>query len=166
MDNVNRIRNGFFAPDFTLKDSEGKMIRLSDFLGKKNVVLFFHEGKRCRICLDWLSEFKEAHDRIRSKDAEVVSISPDQGWVSKKLKEEKKIEFPILKDDRDTKGGPVAPRVSERYGVQTVKSERADFCPAFFIIDKRGIIRSRKVCTHPTEKPRMEELLCELDKLS
>jgi peroxiredoxin len=166
MDNVNRIRNGFFAPDFTLKDSEGKMIRLSDFLGKKNVVLFFHEGKRCRICLDWLSELKQAHDRIRSKDTEVISISPDQGWVSKKLKEKKKIEFPILKDERDPRGGSLAPKVSEQYGVQILKSERTDFHPAFFIIDKKRIIRYRKVCPHPVEKPNVEKLLCELDKLS
>jgi len=166
MDNVNRIRVGFFAPDFTLKDSEGKMIRLSDFFGKKNALLFFFEGERCGFCLDWLSELAKAYDRIRLKNVEIVGVSLDERWVSQKLKDKKKIEFPILKDDKDAKGGSQAPKVSEQYGVQILKSERADLYPAFFIIDKRGIIRFRKVCTHPTEKLTVDEVLCELDKLS
>jgi peroxiredoxin Q/BCP len=166
MDNVNRIRVGFFAPDFTLKNSESKRIRLSDFFGKKNVLLFFFEGKRCSFCLDWLGELAKAYDRIRSRDAEILSISPDERWMSQKLKNEKKIEFLILKDDKDTKGGPVAPKVSEQYGVQILKSERPALHPAIFIIDKRGIIRFRRVCTHSTKKPTVDELLCELEKLS
>jgi len=166
MDNVNRIRVGFFAPDFTLKDSESKRIGLSDFFGKKNVVLFFYKGKKCKFCLDWAGELANAYDRIRLKNAEIVGISLDEIWVSQKLKRKKKIEFPILKNDRDTKGGPVAPKVSEQYGVQMSKSERPDLHPAVFIIDKRGIIRFKKVCTHPTKKPTIDELLCELDKLS
>ena len=166
MDNVNRIRVGFFAPDFTLKDSESKRIRLSDFFGKKNVLLFFYEGKRCSFCLDWLSELAKAYDRIRSKNAEILSISLDEIWVSQKLKKEKEIKFPILKDEEDTKGGPETPKVSEQYGVQMSKSERPDLYPAFFIIDKRGIIRFKKVCTHPTKKPTIDELVCELEKLS
>ena len=166
MDNVNRIRVGFFAPDFTLKDSESKRIGLSDFSGKKNVVLFFYQGKRCRFCLDWLSELADAYDCIRLKNAEIVGISLDEIWISQKLKQEKKIGFPILKDDKDTKGGPVVPKVSEQYGVQMSKSERPDFYPAVFIIDKWGIIRFKKVCNQPAKKPTIDELLCGLEKLS
>lgn len=142
------------------------MIRLSDFFGKKKLVLFFYMGKRCRFCLDWLTELAEAYERIKLKNAEIIGISPDERWISQMLKTEKKIEFPILKDDHDTKGESQAPKVSEQYGVQILKSERADLYPAFFVIDKQGIIRFRKVCTHPSEKLTVDELLCELDKLS
>lgn len=166
MDNVNRIRVGFFAPDFTLKDSESKRITLSDFLGKKNLLLFFYQGKSCRFCLTWLGELAQACGRIKLKDTEILSISPDERWISQRLKDEKKIEFPILKDGTDTKGKPQAPKVSEQYGLQILKPEKADFHPAVFIIDKRGIIRFRRVCTHPDKKPRVDELLCELEKLS
>jgi peroxiredoxin Q/BCP len=166
MDNVNRIRVGFFAPDFTLKDSEGKMIGLSDFFGKKKLVLFFYMGKRCKFCLDWLTELAEAYERIKLKNAEILGISPDERWISQKLKTEKKIEFPILKDDQNAKAGSQAPKVSEQYGVQILKSERADLYPAFFVIDKQGVIRFRKVCTHLTKKLTVDELSCELDKLS
>ena len=166
MENVNRIRTGFLAPDFALKDSGSRKIRLSDFWGKKNVLLFFYQGAKCGFCLEWAYELAKAYDRIRSKNAEVVAISPDESWMSEKLKKEKGIEVPILKDDEGTEGKSQAPKVSEQYGVQISKSEGPHFYPAVFIIDKGGIIRFRKVCTHPSKKARVDELLCELEKLS
>jgi peroxiredoxin Q/BCP len=166
MDNVNRIRVGFLAPDFTLKDSECRSIALSGFFGKTNVLLFFYQGTRCRFCLEWASELAGAYEPIRSKNAEIIGISPDHRWVSEKLRKEKGINFPVLKDDRDVRGGSKAPKVSQQYGVRISESEGPGFFPAVFIIDKRGIVRFRKVCTHPTEKARVDELLCELEKLS
>ncbi len=35
------LRVGQYAPDFCLEDQQGRKIRLSDFLGRKNVVLAF-----------------------------------------------------------------------------------------------------------------------------
>jgi cytochrome oxidase Cu insertion factor (SCO1/SenC/PrrC family) len=42
--NLTRIKAGQTAPDFTLEDSDGKAITLSDFRGKKSVVLVFYRG--------------------------------------------------------------------------------------------------------------------------
>ena len=41
---LNRVKVGQPAPDFTLEDSDGKAITLSDFRGKKSVVLVFYRG--------------------------------------------------------------------------------------------------------------------------
>jgi cytochrome oxidase Cu insertion factor (SCO1/SenC/PrrC family) len=41
---LQRVKVGQPAPDFTLEDVEGKSITLSDFRGKKNVVLVFYRG--------------------------------------------------------------------------------------------------------------------------
>jgi peroxiredoxin Q/BCP len=166
VDNVNRIRVGFLAPDFALKDSGGRTIALSDYLGKRNVLLFFHQGTRCRFCCEWANELAGAYHLIRSKNTEIIGISPDDLWVTEKLKRENKIEFPILKDEKDTKGKSAAPKPSQQYGVQMSGVRGPHFHPAIFIIDKGGIIRFRKVCTHPTKKAEVEELLCELGKLS
>jgi cytochrome oxidase Cu insertion factor (SCO1/SenC/PrrC family) len=41
---LNRIKVGQPAPDFTLEDSDGKAITLADFRGKKSVILVFYRG--------------------------------------------------------------------------------------------------------------------------
>jgi cytochrome oxidase Cu insertion factor (SCO1/SenC/PrrC family) len=41
---LNRVRVGQHAPDFTLEDADGKAITLSSFEGKKTVVLVFYRG--------------------------------------------------------------------------------------------------------------------------
>ncbi len=41
---LKRVQAGQPAPDFSLESSEGKAITLSDFRGKKNVVLVFYRG--------------------------------------------------------------------------------------------------------------------------
>jgi len=37
-----QLKVGDAAPEFTLRDTEGKEVKLSDFKGKKNVVLAFY----------------------------------------------------------------------------------------------------------------------------
>jgi cytochrome oxidase Cu insertion factor (SCO1/SenC/PrrC family) len=41
---LNRVKTGQQAPDFTLEDTDGNKITLSDFRGKKTVVLVFYRG--------------------------------------------------------------------------------------------------------------------------
>jgi len=41
---LNRVKVGQSAPDFTLEAADGKSINLSDFRGKKTVVLVFYRG--------------------------------------------------------------------------------------------------------------------------
>lgn len=42
---LDRIKVGQVAPDFALTNMDGKQISLSDFRGKKNVVLVFYRGQ-------------------------------------------------------------------------------------------------------------------------
>jgi cytochrome oxidase Cu insertion factor (SCO1/SenC/PrrC family) len=41
---LDRIKVGQPAPDFTLEDADGKSVTLSEFRGKKSVVLVFYRG--------------------------------------------------------------------------------------------------------------------------
>ena len=43
-EDLNRVKVGYRAPDFTLEDMNGKRVSLSTFRGKKNVVLVFYRG--------------------------------------------------------------------------------------------------------------------------
>jgi cytochrome oxidase Cu insertion factor (SCO1/SenC/PrrC family) len=41
---LDRVKVGQPAPDFTLEDADGKNVSLADYRGKKNVVLVFYRG--------------------------------------------------------------------------------------------------------------------------
>lgn len=165
MDNVNRVRVGHLAPDFALKDQDGQKIRLSDFQGKKNVLLFFCAGKRNPLYLDWLGELSLFYDEIAKEETEVLALSLDERSTSRWLKEDKRIRFPILKIEKDAEIDHNSPLVSQRYSVEADRDGKKSVYPALFLVDKRGLIRYRKVYIRATDKPDAEKLLCELKEL-
>jgi peroxiredoxin len=147
-----------------LKDSKGEKIGLSDFRGKKNLVLFFCQGKRNKVCLDWLEELSRFYNKFQMRKIEILSFSPDERWVSHRIKEERKIPFPILKMEGEDKLDSRIPSVSERYGIEAEESGKKVLCPAIFMVDKGGTVRFRKVLTPSTDRLPLLELLCELEK--
>ncbi|MGB2804695.1 MAG: redoxin domain-containing protein [Candidatus Zixiibacteriota bacterium] len=165
MGNVNRLRVGLFAPNFILKDSEGRKLGLSHFSGKKSLLLFFCQSLKDLVCLGGLEVLNRSYDQIRLRDTEVLALNRDERWVSRRIKQEKKIQFPILKIEGDPRYPSSAPPVSELYGIEVRESEGTVLYPAVFIVDKGGTIRFRKIYTQPTDKLQVEELLCQLDKL-
>jgi peroxiredoxin len=165
MDNVNRVRVGHLAPDFALLDQDGQLIRLSDFQGKKNVLLFFYAGKRNPLCLDWLGELSLFYDEITKEEVEVLALSTDESWNSRQLKEEKRIRFSILKIDRGVETDQNSPLVSQRYSIETNRKGERSVYPAFFLVGRRGLILYRKAFTDATEKPDVEKLLSGLKEL-
>ena len=66
---------GDIAPDFNLVDASGKEIKLSDFKGKKNVVLVFYKWHSCRRCREQLSELQEQITEIIKLNSELIAIS-------------------------------------------------------------------------------------------
>jgi peroxiredoxin len=165
MGNVNRLRAGLFAPDFVFKDSEGRELALSHFSGKKNLLLFFCQTLKNPVCLCWLGQLNRSYDQIRLKDTEVLALGRNERWITRRIKQERKIQFPIM----EIEGAPRYPSstlpVSEVYGVEVRESEGTALYPAVFIVDKGGTIRFRKVYTQPIDSLQVEDLLCELDKL-
>ncbi|UCB53541.1 MAG: redoxin domain-containing protein [Candidatus Zixiibacteriota bacterium] len=165
MGNVNRLRVGLFAPDFILKDSEGRKLSLSHFSGKKNLLLFFCKTLNDSAGLSRSEELNRFYDQIRLRDTEVLALSRDERWISRRVKQERKIQFPILKIEGDPGNPSSTPPVSELYGIVVRESEGTALYPAVFIVDKGGTVRFRKVYTQPTDRLHPDDLLCELDKL-
>ncbi|HZV86706.1 MAG TPA: redoxin domain-containing protein [Candidatus Binatus sp.] len=105
------IAVGQTAPDFTLMNQEKKDVKLSDFAGKKNVVLMFYP-------LDWSPTCTSEHacmvNDMRSfdtLDAEVLGVSVDSVWSHKAYAEKMGIKYSLLADFQ--------PRgaMSDKYGV-------------------------------------------------
>jgi len=105
------IAAGQTAPDFTLKNQYDKEVKLSDFKGKKNVVLMFYP-------LDWSPTCTQEHvcfvndmKKFDTLDAEVLGISVDSAWSHKAYAEKMGIKYSLLADFQ--------PRgaVADKYGV-------------------------------------------------
>lgn len=66
------------APDFTLKTTDGRDVSLSDFLGKKNVLLFFNEGYGCDPCWQQTAQLQKDQQTFAEMGVEVYAVMVDQ----------------------------------------------------------------------------------------
>jgi peroxiredoxin (alkyl hydroperoxide reductase subunit C) len=157
IDSVPRLKVGDQAPDFTLPAVSGEKISLSQYLGKKNVVLSFEPAAWTPLCSDQWPGYNIIKSAFERYDSILLGITVDnlptlRAWTDQMGK----LWFPVLSDFWPH--GAVA----ARYGVLRSDgvSERA-----LFVIDKNGILRYIHV--HDINKrPPLEDLVSELEKLT
>ncbi len=77
------IAVGQTAPDFTLLNQEKKEVKLSDFAGKKNVVLVWYPLDWSPTCTNEHACFVNEMKRFETLDAEVLGVSVDSVWSHK-----------------------------------------------------------------------------------
>ena len=70
-----KVKIGDSTPSFTLPSSTGENISLSQFLGKKNVVLFFYPRDEGPTCCKEAEAFRDNFEAFKASDAEVIGIS-------------------------------------------------------------------------------------------
>jgi peroxiredoxin len=68
-------RIGEKAPDFRLAAASGGDIALSDFLGRKNLLLWFSKGLFCPFCRRNKARLSQAYPQFQSSDAEILQIT-------------------------------------------------------------------------------------------
>ena len=88
---------GTKAPNFTLKDKDGKEISLSDFLGKK-VILYFYPKDNTPGCTKQACAFASAYEDFKTVNAEVIGISKDSVNSHAKFAEKFGLPFVLLSD--------------------------------------------------------------------
>jgi cytochrome c biogenesis protein CcmG/thiol:disulfide interchange protein DsbE len=118
------VENRKPAPEFTLKDGEGRDISLSDFRGKVVLLNFWATWcGPCKIEMPWFVEFQR---KYKDQGFTVVAVSLDEeGWdVVRPFVEEYKLNFPILLGSDET---------AELFGGIAA-------LPTTFVIDKEGRI--------------------------
>ena len=121
------------APDFTLRDQFGQDVRLSDFRGRKAVVLMFFPFAFTGVCTGELSGVRDRLDEFLSFDTEVLAISCDPMFALRAFADTEGLNFPLLSDFWPHGA------VSRAYDV--FDEERG--CPrrSSYVIDKDGILR-------------------------
>jgi peroxiredoxin len=85
------------APDFTLRDQDGEDVSLSDYRGRK-VILVFYPADFSPVCGDQLSIYQEVKPEIAEKGAELIGISVDNTWAHKAFQEKIGIDTTLLAD--------------------------------------------------------------------
>jgi peroxiredoxin len=92
------ISVGAAAPEFTLKDQSQKEVKLSDFKGKKNVVLVFYPLDWSPVCTNEHQCFVNDMKKFEQLDAQVLGLSVDSAWSHKAYAEKMGIQYPLLAD--------------------------------------------------------------------
>lgn len=136
MDNVNVLRTGFAAPEFSLPDIRGQIFSLKDNLDDRYLaVCFFPAGTDDRI-KGYLKDLNSGlPETSTGMQVSVAAISPERVNSLVKLAEELKLTYPILSDPRLA--------VSTRYYVTDSNDFRPSVHFSVFVIDDELIIRHR-----------------------
>lgn len=144
------VEVGQKAPDFTLPAPGGRKVSLSDYLGKKNVVLAFYPLDWSPICSLQLPSLQQQYSAFVDSNTAVLGISIDSVYSHSAFARELGLKFDLLADF-NPKG-----EVARRYGVYREADGYND--RATVIVDKEGIVRFKQV--HPIKEiPDVAEIL-------
>jgi len=129
---------GSKAPDFSLrtKTADGLQdVKLSDHMGKENVVLLFYPGAFTGVCTKEMCDVTSGLGVYKNANAQVYGVSSDTPFVLAEWSKQLNIGFPLLSDYQKS--------VTEIYDV--VWPDFAGLGPgtarAVYVIDKEGVIR-------------------------
>jgi len=124
------IAIGQAAPDFTLPNQDKQEVKLSDFKGKKNVVLVFYPLDWSPVCTNEHACLVNDMKQFETLDAQVLGVSVDSVWSHKAYAEKMGIKYPLLADFQ--------PRgaAAEKYGV--FLADKGITGRAIVIVNKEG----------------------------
>ena len=89
---------GDHAPYFELTNQYGESVKLSDFRGKKPVVLVFYPLSFSGICTGELCEIRDNFAKFENENVELLAISVDSKYVQKQFAEHEGYKFSVLAD--------------------------------------------------------------------
>lgn len=154
------IKVGDTAPDFTLvtKTATGPaLVKLSEEIGKSNIVLLFVPMAFTGVCTTELCDISQGIGAYEALDAKVFGISGDGPFALEAWAQKEGITIPLLSDYEHT--------AAKSYGVAYEQ-----FLPeanlimggvpkrSAFVIDKQGVVRFADVQDHPKDLPDFEAL--------
>src|SRR4030067_44775 len=160
-DSVPKLKVGGVAPDFSLRAVAGGKISLSQYKGKKNVVISFVPAAWTPVCSGQWPGYNISKDLFAKHDAILLGITVDNiptlyAWTKQMCNPNEKLWFPVLSDFYPH--GAVA----SKYGVLRSEgvAERA-----LFVINKKGIITYIDV--HDiNQRPLLDDLAKALEKVN
>jgi peroxiredoxin Q/BCP len=129
------LRAGTPAPPFEGQDSRGQTVKLADFRGKSNVVLFFFPKSFTPVCTAEACSFRDAYQELSGRDTVIVGVSLDKVEVHQRFVDQFELPFHLVSDESG--------RISRDYEAlgalgSLLKMPRR----VTYVIDKGGVIRA------------------------
>jgi peroxiredoxin len=100
---------GAKAPEFTLSDASGRIVKSTDLLALGPVILNFFRGRWCPYCVTELEAWRDLYPIVRERGGLLVSISPQTVRQSDFTQGQHEIPYALLNDD--------GCKVSEQFGL-------------------------------------------------
>jgi peroxiredoxin (alkyl hydroperoxide reductase subunit C) len=138
------IAAGDTAPEFTLRDQDGEDVSLSDFKGRK-VLIVFYPFDFSPVCSDQLSVYQEVKPEIESKGVTMLGVSVDSPYAHKAFQEKLGIDTTLL-SDFEPKG-----EVSKAYGSFLEGPGMAN--RTLVLVDEDGVVEWAYESPSPGEAP-------------
>jgi thioredoxin-dependent peroxiredoxin len=127
-----KIKIGSKIPEFSLPDQDGKMVNISEHIGKNNLVIYFYPKDDTPGCTAEACSFRDQFEVFRDSGAEVFGISSDSVEKHKAFAQKHRLPFRLLSD--------VNKRVRKLFGVP---ADLLGLLPGrvTYIADKTGTVR-------------------------
>ena len=125
------VKVGDKAPEFKLPSQMGDDVTLSEFLGKKNVVLYFYPKDETTGCTKEACTFRDNYEELTKLGAEVIGVSGQSVESHISFASHYGLPFILLSDEGN--------KIRELYGVPSSMG----IIPGrvTYIIDKKGMVR-------------------------
>ena len=151
------VKEGKKAPDFSGRNQEGELVKLSSFKTKKNIVLYFYPKDMTPGCTTEACDFKDQFKKF--KNTIIIGISADSSERHQKFIDKYNLPFELIADENK--------KICEKYGVWQEKKlygkTYMGIVRSTFIIDKIGIVQ--KIFTKVKVKGHVDEVLENLKKI-
>lgn len=131
---MSELTVGSAAPDFSMRDSNNRVFKLSDLKGKKNAAVYFYPKDFTPGCTTEAAEFTRDYQKFQNAGIEVIGISPDTEDSHDKFRQKMGIPYPLASDTEKN--------VAKSYGVYGKKTfmgrEFMGVIRSTFLVNKSG----------------------------
>lgn len=126
-----KLQVGDRAPEFSATTFDGRKIKLADYLGHQDVVLFFYPKDGTAICTQEACAFRDSYEKFAQAGAEVIGVSGDTNDSHRQFAAQHRLSFPLISDADGS--------LRKAFGVP----KTLGILPGrvTYVIDKEGVIR-------------------------